>query len=441
MHLVRNYGVEEYTKDGGDISNPNPYEFCKYSNKAFKITQLRVLELLQHEQTIRNKLNKEYKTERSQRHSDKEKLKKIRKSIKLSSLRESLLKHVIDSIVWQIYGGKREIISRYYLEEEGKPSITDEGFKATLSLANEINEDPLKFALITDISENLQIGDLHIWSPEGIEIVEVKTGKKNKIAFDLFGFYDINNLDPTERIESISDKKLKNQMKRMLRQKDKMVKTHKILSEDKGEYPKNPESSVELVDSHYQQESYHHEVITAIEQSKEKGLGYRCVGGIIHIGAYRGDYRLGDGKDTLLKCTNGYPVYDIRNSIGLTISEPLFCKPFPQDMILDIITANVIVYIGIDLQKVIDFGNDFGGAFRWSTKRELNEARTLSPLKGRETIGFNNRGIIICETKNGIAFMGSGLLCRLVYDHLNPWIELSNRIVRCHKMNKSKEEE
>jgi len=440
-HLIRNYGVELYVKHGGSLENPNPYEFCKFCNKGFKLAQLKVIKLLRQENDKTKEIKENYKLERSKSQSNKEELEKLRTEIKLAELRETLLRHVMDSIAWQLYGGKREIIARYYLEEEGYPSITDQGFEATLSLANKINSDPSKFALITDLTENIQIGDIHIWTPEGIELLEVKTGEKNRIAIELLGFYDLNNLKPKERVEKIDDINLKEQMQRILKQKGKMQKTVKILKEGVGEYQKNDESKVRLHESLIQQETHHHEIIAAIQESKERGWGYRCVGAITHIGAYRGHYRFGGGKETLLKCTNGYPVYDIRGSTGITIGEPIFCKPFPEEMIHDIITNEVIVYIGLDLDNIIKFGNDFGGSFRWSSKKELHEARELSPLKARETIDFKNRGIIICETKNGKGFMGSGLLCRLVYDHLDPWIELANRIITCHKLSEEKSSE
>jgi hypothetical protein len=428
LYLIRNYGVDNYIKEGGSKDEINPYELCKFSNFGFKKAQLKVLELLLKEAEVKKKIKKNLTEERSKKTKDKVKIRQIQTDLKLSEMEEGLLRHVIDSIAWQLYGGKREMIGRYYMEEEGTSSITDEGFEATLALANKINADPTKFALITDLTENIQIGDLHVWSPEGIDVIEVKTGEKNRIAIELFGFYDTNNLNPTECIEKIDDAKMRKQMQRMQNQKEKMKKTEEILNKDSGEYQKNPESRVEIHDSHFQQETYHGKILDLIEKSKEKGWAYESIGAIVNVGVYRDKWRFGTGKETLIKCNKGYQVVDIRECTGFTIGEPLFCKPFSDEIIMDIIKGNIIIYIGVDLQHVIDFGNDLGGSMRWSTKKELHEMKTNSPLKGREIISHNNTGVIMGESKNGKAFMAGGFICRLVFDHLHPWIEIANRV-------------
>jgi len=277
-HLIRNSGVEKYFKENPNHTEIEYPQLLKYSNSAFKEAQEMVLKLLRQELNSRLKLKEESKKARQKKDGDQQEIGAIKFKIGLSEFKERILRHVMDSIVWQILGGKREIIARFYLEEEGSTSLNDVGFQATEDFVNEQNKDPDKFALITDLTENIQAGDVLMISSRGIEIIEVKTGTKNKIAIDLFKFYEVNKIIENEGIERIKDEKFKKQMQRMQRQKKKIKETKEIIKNEKGKYQKDEKISVNFITPTYIQETYREKLLDLIEKSKEKNRAYDVIG-------------------------------------------------------------------------------------------------------------------------------------------------------------------
>ncbi|WP_316763669.1 hypothetical protein [Pedobacter aquatilis] len=428
IKLIRSYGSDKYFKKHADHQDVgNLEEFFGYANEGMKKAQdiiLTKLSSLSEEEAI---LNQDLKVARTARPVDKTQVEKVVNQLRENKFYERIYRKLADTIVWQIFGGRRELIARHYLEEEGSKSFNDNGFKATLAAANEINKNPSKFALITDLTNNIQVGDLLVWTMEGIEIHEIKTGKVNKSALDLFHFYDVNQLDAAQRIDQMPEDHFKKQMKRMLKQKETNIKTAKILSNDTGEYQKNPNARVNLKESKYPQQTYHDELFKLIKESEGKKWACTSIEGIINVGVYREEWRGEIGEYALKQMNHDFPVHDLRATLDIKICESIFSKPFPEEMITDILFGKIQVLIGIDYDALIERAKDLGLPLRWSTPKELNEVRKASPLNGNEVLSVGNKGLVIDDGKKK-AFVGAGFMIRLVFDHLTPTIELANRL-------------
>lgn len=435
INLIRSYGSEKYFEkhaDHNDIQNLE--EFLGYANEGMKKAQDIILSELTNFSEEKKLLNQSLKTARTTGPVDKAVAEKIANQLNENIFFEKIFRKLADTIVWQIFGGRRELIARYYLEEEGSKSFNDIGFKATIAAAKEINKNPSKFALITDLTNNIQVGDLLVWTMEGIEIHEIKTGKVNKTAIDLFQFYDVNQLDAAQRIDQMPEGHFKKQMKRMLKQKETNTKTAKILQNDTGEYPKDPNTRVNLKESKYTQQTYHDELLKLIQESEGKKWACTCIEGIINIGVYREEWRGEVGEFALKQMNRDFPVHDLRATLDIKICENIFSKPFPEEMIIDILFGKIQVLIGIDYEALIHRGKDVGLPLRWSTPKELNDVRAASPLKSKEILSVGNKGLVIDDGKKK-AFVGAGFMIRLIFDHLTPTIELANRlaVLKDHK--------
>jgi len=421
----REGGVTKYLKKNKS-EEFDVLEAYKYTNDALKKVQTKTYKLLKQYYKTEKAISNQIKTLKSKK-SDKRIINKIEYKLKLLNYRVSVLEHLMDSMVWTILGGKRELVARFYMEDKGRKSIEDKGFEATLGYCNKLNIDRNTFALITDLTTNIQVGDLIITNSKGFSIIEVKTGSKNLEAIELFKSYDENKLDVETEISNIPDPKFRKQMNRMLNQKKRIYKTRNILINETGPYQKGDNGNVNLIDPKFAQRTYHESILKLLEKSEKENFAYDFIGNIIHVGVYRKHWRFGLGLKTLRELNSNYPVYDLRNAMSIAVCEPIFCKPFPQKYINQIISGEVIIYIGVDYQKIIDFANDFGGTYRWSTRREFQLVKDHSPISYKETLNWDNRGITFTENDK-MGFVGMGQIFRMVFDHYHPWDLIINRI-------------
>lgn len=252
LFLIREYGVSRYFKDHpGENKISNYDEFLGLANEGIKKAQSILLDKLRTNLKEQETLNKDLKDLRRIKSKDKEKIDPIKEKLKFKQWQETNYRGLVNAIVWQLFGGHREIIARFHLEQGGSKSLSGEGFEATIQAAEAINKDPLKFALIADLTPNIHVGDLVILTKKGIELREVKTGIINKQALDLLKFYEVNNIDPSERVELMNESHFKNQLRRMLKQKHTMKKTATIINNDSGEYQKDANAKVKLKESFF----------------------------------------------------------------------------------------------------------------------------------------------------------------------------------------------
>lgn len=427
MYYFRTYGYEQYLKNGQSMDNINSNELLRTTYDGYKILQDKVIEYLKVEKQIEKDLDQKFNLYRKEKNEML--LTKIRIEIDFNRLRIKVYRHFIDSIIWVLFGGRRELIARFTTESDTNFNMDDAGFLSSLEYVRDINKDPLKITILTDISINVHIGDVIILSQEERQVVEVKSGKQNMIAQELFNFYEVNELDPKTRIANIDDKKFKTQMERMQNQKEKMSKLVNLLETGKGKHPVKDIQTVTIHDSFYEEETFHNIILKLYSESKDKKWAYDCIEGMVHIGVYRKDWRFKKGFETLTKANNNYQVYDIRKCMDI-LAEPLFCKPFPDEMIMDILTGEIIILLGIDYDAFIHWYNEFSDTpLRWSTKKELSKIRDDKTIDISGIVIRENQAIIHQLTDNLTGFIGYGLVFRILLDHNKPLIQILNRVI------------
>lgn len=157
------------------------------------------------------------------------------------------------------------------------------------------------------------------------------------------------------------------------------------------------------------------------------------------MGIYQHEWRGAIGEAALKAINSGFPVYDLRQGLGVHAGEGLFSKPYPDDMIMDILLGKAQVFVGIDYDKLIEYATDIGLPLKWSTKSELQEIREKSPLASNEIFGFNNKGLAITDGEIK-AFLGMGFMSRLLFDNKTPKIQLKNRLETWKGMIKKSDE-
>ena len=425
LFLIRKSGHLAYNKSKQKNAIDDPLLFAAYTNTAFKIAQEKICNLLI---VVSNKLKElKEKLKTANRDRNETEIGALKRFIELEEYKEKILRHAIDSIAWIIYGGKIELIRRFYFDSGGTSELGGTGYKAMIEKAERINKDPLKFALISDLSTNLKIGDLHIWTPAGIKVEEVKSGEKNEIVFNLLEFYKTNNIPVDVALSRVKDQKLRKQIERVDRQKQRMDNSEKLINNgylDLGNGVKKTISDPKMEFGTIQSD-----VKSLIIESKVKGWAYKNFEGGLHVGVYRGEWRV-EGPKTLKEMVPEMNIYDLRGCIDNAIGEPLFCKNFSNADIIEILKSEVVIYVGFDVEKFIDFADNYGGDFKWTTKKELAGIKNFLDSNpktkeiSKEIFLQNNKGIILNrvfdEPDSPKAFLMQGLVWRMLFGLLDP---------------------
>lgn len=395
------------------------HTFLIKCHEGFKSAQdLIVEEILEYQKLLRE-FTTDLKESRRQRDKDKEK--DLLNKIGISEHRVKTFSHIADGIAWQLIRGQIHIARRLYIKEPTK-YLDSSNIKHAISVANQINQNPENFALLSDITNFVQIGDLLIRHDNKVGIMELKEGKVNDLIADFFDNLEKEETksDATEFLQKL-DKKTIEQMQRVLRQKERTIRAIDVINKDKGLDPKTG-NQMSVSTPSLETEYYYDDLFKIKEQLKDKNWAYGVLeNACVHIGMYKNDGRLMAPfaiKEILSKKTQNFIVVDFQGIIE-NVSSPLFAKPFNPDFLIDILVGNIKVIIGIDFDSLIDMFNDIGLKARWLTEKETakmkqnEKIKTIFAVKGR-AIGISG------QKKNKEVILGGGIISKILYDNIYP---------------------
>ncbi len=415
--LVARYGVYTLFKGEAPTNDFDTTELNRLCFDGFKKGQEHILKELISLQIRTKELN--IKLKEARKASDKELATDISKEIAFVDYQTDIFRNLADTITWQLVGGQHYILRRLYTHESGEKDLTATSFNEVISYSDAINIDRDSFCLICDITNNVQLGDCLVFSTNGMEIIEIKSGEVNKKALALI---EANTLQretfDEEQYKELYDKKYIEQIKRILEQKSKNKKAETILEKGTGIDPKYPDVKVTIPEETIKIQTYHETILELLSHLKTKEWAYECVEAVIHIGIYRDNW-LSIGKEVLESTCKPFPVHDILEGRGIMICEPLFIKPFSDDVILDIVLGKIKIYIGVDFEKFIEFANYLGVPARWSTKKELAKILDTRKYNSKEIFALENKGIIL-TINDQEHFLGQGYFVKMIFDHFLP---------------------
>lgn len=392
-------------------------EFHRSVLEGFKVGQKKILLELQQLQGKSKEIQQELKIARQER--NKELVEEISIKVKTIDYQESIFKNLADSIAWQMVNGEHYLYRRLYTGEEGVKDLLDKSFEYVIDFSDQVNADPDAFCLISDITNNIQLGDCLITDKEGIKVSEIKSGQMNFKALEIIAERKLTDDDFDEKeISEEFDAKFMKQIKRMVVQKGKTDRAAKIVQDHKGPDPKYKDTTIFIVENDFPLETYHGDLINLSKQLKTKDWAYGSVGAIVLIGMYKNEWRA-YGQFSMKQLCDPFPSVDLMASRGILICEPIFLKPFPEDIIMDIVLGRIKVYIGIDYNNFIKFSNDLGVKASWSTPKELQKYLKDYPHDRREIFSFNNKGLKI-EIDGNEIFVGHGFFTKILFDHFLP---------------------
>jgi len=418
------YGVDAIGIEQFKNGRPDSWDekiltkFKKKCHEGFKIAQKLLIDEVKYYQLFLREHTEQLKEFRRQRNEIKEN--ETKNKINIIKQRISTLFHIADGIAWQLIGGQIHIARRFYINQNSLKFLDSSNIEHTIKVSDSINKKPENFALITDLTNFVQLGDLLVRQGNKLRIMELKEGKVNKIIEGFLKTNKNNGLVFNEqKLEDKFDSNTVKQIKRIQRQQERAKKAINIINKDEGVDPVTEENITILTPS-VPTEYYYDELREMYEELKTKIWSYKVVDHCVNIGMYKGkglgmaDFAI---KQHLETYTKNYIIIDWL-SITNNLSEPIFAKPFPPDFIIDILTGKVKVIIGLDMDVFIELFNSFGLNTRWLSEKETTKKKQNTSMKGMVII--NKKGIVVNLPSNQEMIIYGGTISKIIYDSISP---------------------
>ena len=423
IYYVREYGIQHISfkvdnlnkvaKDEDKID-----EFFTQVHKGFFAAQERVCYLLKKVLLEQKRLKATLAEIRRQRKKEEEET--VKQSLKKAEYQERVLRKVMDSIAWQLFHYDLSTMRRLYCGE-ALIDITDSNLDSELLFIKHFqNKEPSGFALISDLTSFIQIGDVvTVDKDSGICISELKEGAVNDEIFEL-----IEEVSKTQCPKHLQyalenkDEKFVKQFKRAINQIHKSSQTRETITTGYGTDLLTGQK-VRIIQDEIELDTYSDIVSDLSKNCHKKGYSISVVEQCLLIGVYdTGKFpsQVFDMWSKSLKIK--MPIYDMRVSFYDPLSYPIFLHSFSDTFIIDLILGKKVIKMTLDIEKWLETFKEDGCNVRWLSKKET--ARLNSKMKGSNKIfDIDGQGIVV--EKNGMSVeIGQGVFSRMFTSFTTP---------------------
>lgn len=431
FHLIAEYGIINKPLDfrnPDNITEKDKTEFLIQVHKGFRLGQnLIIQEIL----PLINELELlKQKEKQAKRDKDKDLLKKTSSEINLADYKIKILRHFADFIAWQVFKKDYYKARRFFSGDRNRPDLLNTNLESVIALVEQYHKDDDKnFALISDLTSFIDIGDILLVQDEKIIIVECKQGQVQKKVNDFLDLASKKDFDVTKIDYSDKNDKFFDQVERTLKQIEKGIKVTNFLKNEEGT-DSFSDTKIKVLESTNPQEYYYEYLINLIEDSRKNNSTYGEIEGIIYVGIYRENKRPVSShlfKGIVDHIYEKNIIVDYVSLIGMPLKEPMFFKPFGVDNIFDIMFGRIKIYLGINLDKLIELFNMKGIPAKWLSRKETH--KILDQQKRHKPFVFENRALEI--TVNGQKMtLGDSFLIYLLFDNITPtsYVERYNNL-------------
>jgi hypothetical protein len=352
----------------------------------------------------------------------------------------AIWRRVNDAIVWSMLGAKDHFI-RILCHRKERPRLTEANPVALRRLVDHMNQDPSTFALWSDATSCIDVGDIVCRSfsgkhPDGI--YEVKEGKVNDRIFDLLHSRgDQKGLE--SEIETFADEygpKGMKQIGRVIRQRQTYNQVLDILEYDRGFDPRRQENIVvQGVDT--QLESYDEALQKIIDESVESPV-LRCIDRCLWIYVDQ-DTSKGIREGTEAFATslsmNAPEVWHwfkkhygenarfepiaLDGNLACPEAIPLFLRQLKAETVRDVLVGRLMgrVLLFLDWEEYGRIIKDLGAELAWSSIKAGRAQR--SKPRWQQVLTFGGR-IPRVQLPNGRYIEGFSKIYRVFVEGLSP---------------------
>ncbi len=367
-----------------------------------------------------------------------------------------VLRRIIDAMAFTLLQAKVWIARRFILHNKIR-DIDIHAIQTSLLEACSINDkDRLKFALVNDLTTFIDIGDLleisFRKSPPEWGIIELKSGKINMILTDILekGQGEIKDKE-IDALESTIGKHAPQQIRRMMRQKQRTQNVQQILIENKGIDIQTGEKII-LNEEELVTEGYEIVVDKVCEETMEKGfsiylvdqclfiIGATNLSSAIHM-LYHVKYphlncafkdklteTIKKEIEAMQQAAKGPFVVDLANhNMYSKSSFPFFLYPFGIETLIDLLFDRLKVILFLDINRFADLCSNNGYKMDFCSINDTNE---MAKQYGRRTLPlYENRIIKLTDAEGCEHKLMGGTFHRMFFDLVRP-----SEILRIYKI-------
>lgn len=399
-------------------TEPEKQKYKALVNFGFRLGQNKIVEEIINLQNINAEIRGKIKE--ANKAKDKELKEKLSWTASQLEFDIQILRHFADFIVWQIIGGHHFKARALYSGNRSRPDLLNTNLESVLLSVEQFHlMNPASFALITDLTSFVDVGDI-IWvDDESFKIVEVKTGSKQEQVTRLVNkIFDLKHTIVKDDLEGITPSMM-DQAKRTIDQLMKGSAATSFLNTEKGKDPFTGDQR-KVFETGAIQERYFKQLRDLLDTALKDGDAAGSVEDIIKIGVYQ-PHKVPTGLDF---SRSSYVIVDrtiLTNyitQIFVPIREPLFFKPIGKEHIFNLLFRKLTVIIAIDLDKLIEFFNHGGLKASWLSRKESFRYKEKKKTKHRPF--FFNDQVIQLQSGDLTLVLGDQFLIRLTYDNLTP---------------------
>jgi len=243
--------------------------------------------------------------------------------------------------VWQLIQGQLWISRRLFLDVKGGKKLKEVNLESAVKVAEKYNENPQNFVLISDITNNVQVGDIIGVVDGSFVIAEIKEGEKNLEILEIIEELGKSEEPPIDLMKKLSEQpKMVKQLDRTIKQHQTLHKVHEIINTDKGIDPTSGKD-IKIITPKESTPTFDGRLMALEKQLKERNFwAYDVIEDCLHIGIYKGEKRF--VGHLLLKAigeqdeNSNYVIVDVMSIIE-SLNKPLFFLPLSPDFIFDLI--------------------------------------------------------------------------------------------------------
>lgn len=336
-------------------------------------------------------------------------------SIELKKLEIRVLRRTADALIWGMLGNEASSVRRLPIKAD-LDNLSKENIIDSLIAADDLNSDPHRLAVVSDMSTFVHVGDLVMISlQDGFQLVEVKSGIKNIELYQAAEFGYTSGCPHFE--ENFLNDKPVNDARQFNRIKNQMIRAGNALEaiHTREGYDNLMQSRVIIEDRDYQPEFFSEHIINLAEEIKGgKEWAIDVIDECVYVGVYA-ETQMGfvgfniwiDGTEFKGRVTN------INESFFDTLSRPFLSINLPTDLLMDIMAGKLLIVMCFDHKKFFERANARHRCLFTLEEYPDKYAHT------QNTLHVGSKGIASLVEGN-VSFVGNGFETRILFDLQRP---------------------
>ncbi len=346
---------------------------------------------------------------------NKNNINKINENISKLKYRKLKLQMVINTIAWIIFKFDHHIVRRFFINNR-IDNISKQALIKCKDFVNEINKNKINFAIYTDLTTFIHVGDvLYIDNDlHRINIVEIKEGKINSICREILDYHSHNNLCFKKIVENLPNE-IGKQLYRMAKQDWRAEKVVEAIKNEEG-IDISTNCKLKISEKRYYINTYEEIIIKLYKKNKWKKWAIDIIDDCLFIGLYS-DYRMASTFDFWVQQYDKYSIIiDYRTVYSVNLARPPFSLQLPENILKDLVNEKIILKMSLWIPKWIEIINS-----KYNYKIELETKKETRRLlnKSKDILLYNGQALKIIKNEK-IGYMGFGFISKIFYDFYKP---------------------